>query len=213
MLVMLERTRAGHGFNAADSSGDGLFADDCQDADITDAMHVRATAKFLTVKATRGVGIGNGDHAHVVFGIFVAEKSQSTGGQGVFQRSDVGFDGGVHANFFVDLLLDVMEFLRVNGSEMREIKTQALGRIERAGLLDVRAQSVAQRRVDEMRSAVIAHDMGATLGVAYRGAAVADVKVFFGGDAMSHQAGNGIERATYVGEPLGAGVVVEAASV
>src|SRR3984885_6005989 len=118
MLVMLECTGAGHGFNAANSSGDGLFTDDFQDADIADTMDVRATAKFLAVKAARGVGIGDSDHAHIVLGIFVAEKCEGSGGQSFFERSDVSFDGGIEANFFVDLLLYVAEFLRVDGSEM-----------------------------------------------------------------------------------------------
>ena len=141
---MLERAGAGYGFDAADSGSDGLFTDDFQDADVADAVNVRAAAKFLAVKAARSARIGNGHHANVVLGIFVAEKSEGAGGQGVFQGSDVRFDVGVQANFFVDLLFDVAQFLRVDGREMSEIKTEAFWRIERAGLLDVRAEGVAQ---------------------------------------------------------------------
>src|ERR1700720_3070770 len=96
---------------------------------------------------------------------------------------------------------------------MSEIKTQALGRIEGASLLDVRAESVAQRGVDEVRAAVIAHNVGATLGVGYHRDAVAYVEGFLGGDAMSHQASHGIKGAAYVGEMLRARLVVEAADV
>src|SRR6202171_1108338 len=210
---MLERTDAGHGFDTADSGSDRLLTDDFQDADIANAVDVRAAAKFLAVKAARGVGVWNGNYANVVLGIFVAEKSEGAGSQGVFQGSDVGFDGGVEANFFVYLLLDIAQFLRVNRREMSEIKTQALWRIEGAGLLDVRAESIAQRRVDEMRSAVVAHDVRAALRVGNHCDAVAHVKRFLGGNAMSDQAGHGIKGAAYVCETLRAGVVVEAADV
>src|ERR1700730_12788766 len=210
---MLERTDAGHGFYAADPGSDRLFTNYFQNANIADAMHVRTAAKFLAVKAAGGMGIGNGYHANVVLGIFVAEKSEGAGGQGLFQGSDVGFDGGVEANFLVYLLLDVAQFLWVDGSEMREIKTQALWRIEGAGLLDVRAESIAQRRIDEVRSAVIAHDVRAALGVGDHGDAVTHAKRFLGGNAMSDQAGHGIKCTTNVSEALGAGVVVKAADV
>src|ERR1700688_4531671 len=172
---MLERTSAGHGFDAANPSGYRLFTDDFQNADIADAVNVRAAAEFLAVKTAGSARVGNGDHTNIVFGIFVAEKSEGAGGQGFFQGSDIGFERGVYANFVVDLLLDVAQLLGIDGSEMSEIKTEALGRIEGAGLLDVRAESIAQRRVDEMRSAVIAHDIGAALGVSYHSDAVADV--------------------------------------
>ena len=110
-------------------------------------------------------------------------------------------------------MLDVAKFLRVDGREMGEIETQAFWRIEGAGLLDVGAEGVAQGGVDKVRAAVIAHDVGATLSVSDNGDAVAYVEGFFGGDAMSYEAGHGIEGAAYVGDPLRAGLVVEAADV
>src|ERR1700736_557959 len=120
---MLECTGAGRGFDAADSGSDRLFTDNFQDGNVANAVHVRAAAKFLAVKAAGGARIGNGNYANVVLGIFVAKKSKCAGSQGVLQGSDVGFDGGVKANFFVYLLLDVAQFLRVYGGEMSEIKT------------------------------------------------------------------------------------------
>src|ERR1700693_3560244 len=210
---MLKRTGAGYGLDAADSGGDRLFTNDFQYADIADAVNVRAATKFLAVKAAGSVRIGNSYDANVVLGIFIAEKSEGAGSQGVFQGSDVGFDGGVEANFFVYLLLDVAQFLGVDGSEMSEIKTQAFGRIEGAGLLDVRAESITQRGVDEVRSAVIAHDVGATLRVGSHSDAVAHVKRFLRGGAVSHQSGHGIKCAAHVGEALRAGGVVEAADI
>src|SRR5450432_4253135 len=112
-------------------------------------MDVGAAAKLLAVEAARGIGVGNGDYAHAVFRVFVAEESEGSGGESVFERSDVGFDGGVEADLFVDLLLDVAEFVGIDGSEVRKIKTQAFGGVQRAGLFDVGAEGVAQRGVDE----------------------------------------------------------------
>ena len=127
ILIVLERAGAGDGFDAADAGGDGLFADNFQYADVADAVNVRAAAKFLAVKAARRVGIGNGHHAHVVLGIFVAEKSERAGGQRIFQRGDVGFHGGVDADFVVHLLLDVAEFLRVDGAKCEKSKRRRSG--------------------------------------------------------------------------------------
>ena len=109
--------------------------------------------------------------------------------------SDIGFDGGVEADFFVDLLLDVAKLRRIDGSEVGEIKTQALGRVQRAGLLDVGAENIAQRGVDQVRAAVIAHDVGAAFGIGDDGDAIADVKSLFGDDTVSDQSCDGIVRA------------------
>ena len=52
-LVFGEGAVAGDGFDAADAGGDGLLADDLEDADIAGAVDVRAAAKFLAVEAAR----------------------------------------------------------------------------------------------------------------------------------------------------------------
>src|SRR5262249_47800084 len=150
-LEMLERANAGDGFDAADSGGDGLLADDFQDADIADIVNVRATAEFLGVEAARCALVGNGDDAYVRFWIFIAEESEGPGSEGVFDRRDVGCDLRVVADFVVHLLLDIAEFFRVNVSKMREVKAQAIRSVERASLLDVRAKNVAQCGVNEVR--------------------------------------------------------------
>ena len=55
---------------------------------------------------------------------------------------------------------------------MRKVKAQPLRRVQRAGLLYVRPENVAQRSVDEMRAGVIADDARAAIGVGYDGQAV-----------------------------------------
>ena len=68
----------------------------------------------------------------------------------------------------VHLLLDVLQLFGIDVREMRKVKAQALGRVQRAGLLYVRAQNVSQGRMHQMRSRVIADDARAALGVGLR---------------------------------------------
>ena len=68
------------------------------------------------------------------------------------------------ADFFVYLLLDFGELAGIDGGEVRKVEAQMIGRDERAGLLHVRAEDVAQRGVHQVRRRVVAH-------VALRGAA------------------------------------------
>ena len=64
-----------------------------------------------------------------------------------------------------------------------------IGRDERAGLLHVRAERVAQRGVEQVRRSVIAHVARAALGVGDGGNAVAYAQILFGDDAVRDQAG------------------------
>src|SRR5262249_41288834 len=140
---MFERTDARDGFDAADSRSDGIFADNFEYSDVADVAHVASAAEFFGVEAARGALVGNGDDTDVRFGIFVAEESERAGRERVVDRCDVGCDLRIAADLVVDLLLDVAEFFRVNRSEVRKVETQAVGRVERAGLLDVSAKNVA----------------------------------------------------------------------
>ncbi len=139
---------------------------------------VRAAAKLLAVKAARRGGIGNGHHADVLFRVAVAEEGQSAGSERVVQRGDVGLDLGVEQNFVVHLLLDVAQFGRIDRSEVREIEAQACWLDQRAGLLDVRAENVAQRGVHQVRRGVIALDVLAPRAVGFSRDAIAHGQFF-----------------------------------
>ena len=163
--------------------------DDFEHADFAGADDVRAAAKFLAVEAARRGGVGNGDDADVGLRIFVAEEGERAGGERVVDIHDVRADFEVFADFFVHLLLDVGEFAGIDGGEVREIEAQMIGRDERAGLLHVRAENVAQRGVHQVRGGVVAHVARAALGIGDGGDAVADVQIFFGDDAVRDQSG------------------------
>ena len=117
-------------------------------------------------------------------GILVAEEGERAGGESVVDVHDVGRDVEIVANFVVHLLLDVGELAGIDGGEVREIEAQAVGRDERAGLLHVRAENVAQRGVHQVRGGVVAHVARAALGIGDGGDAIADVQIFFGDDAV-----------------------------
>ena len=102
-------------------------------------------------------------------------------------------------DFFVHLLLDVGDLAGIDGGEVREIEAQMIGRDERAGLLHVRAENIAQRGVHQVRRSVIAHVARAALGIGDRGDAVAHVQIFFGDDAVRDQPCDRIIRAANFG--------------
>ena len=63
---------------------------------------------------------------------------------------------GVAENLLVHEPLDFFDFGAVHGGVMSEVETQAAGIHHAAGLLDVRAQHLAQRGVEQVSRGVIA---------------------------------------------------------
>ena len=148
LLKLAQRAFAGDGFDAPHAGGDAAFIDDLADADIAGAAHVRAAAQLLAET-------GHGDHAHLL-AVFFAEQRHGAGGDGLIERHDVGVDLGVAEDLLVHEPLDFFDFGAVHGGVVGEIEAQAAGLHHAAGLLDVRAQHLAQRGVQQMRGGVIA---------------------------------------------------------
>ena len=136
---MFEGADAGDGFDPAHSGGHGLLAYDFQHADIAHALDVRTAAQFLRVEAAGRAGIGNGHHADVRFGIFVAKEGQRAGVQRLLERGHAGFDLRIQADFVVHLLLDVAQLFGTYVCEVRKVEAQAVGRVQRARLFHVDA--------------------------------------------------------------------------
>ena len=88
--------------------------------------------------------------------VFLAEQRHRAGGDRFFRRSHVGLHRRVAVDLLVDDALDVVELLARDRLEVHEVEAQPIGRDERAGLLDVRAEHLAQRRVQQVRRRVIA---------------------------------------------------------
>ena len=96
---------------------------------------------------------------------------------------------------------------------MRKIEAQVIGRDERAGLLHVRAENVAQGGVHQVRRGVVAHVARAANGIGHGGDAIADVEIFFRDDSVRDEAADRIVGAFHFGELERHVVVVERAGV
>ena len=85
-------------------------------------------------------------------------------------------DRRVAADLLVDDPLDAIELVARDRLEVHEVEPQAIGRDERSGLLHVRAEHLAQRRVQQVRRRVVAARRVADVGVDLRGDDVADAQ-------------------------------------
>ena len=139
---------------------DGFLAGELEQADFAGGGGVRAAAE-LGREAVREL-----DHAHLVAVLFAEERHGVVLVDGhvdghVFER----FDFGVGEHFAVDDVLDLFEFFVGDLREVGEVEAQAVGIDQRAGLLDVRAQNLAQRGVEQVRAGVVAADGVAALAI------------------------------------------------
>src|SRR5215472_3432494 len=96
---------------------------------------------------------------------------------------------------------------------MGEIEAQTLGRIERAGLLDVCPENVAERSVHQVCPGVVTHDAGSPLRIGYYRYAVAHAQGLLCDDAMRGQSNDRIVRSTHFGEHLRLSRIVEFARI
>ncbi len=143
----VERGLAGDGFDAARACGDGHFSRDLDEADLARGRHVRAAAEFLGVAA-------DVDQADELAVLVAEEGERVVGLPGIF---DLGRDdAGVVDDLLVDQLLDLAELRLGELFEVREIEAQAVRRLVRAELADVRAEDLAQRPVDQVRGGMVA---------------------------------------------------------
>ena len=71
-------------------------------------------------------------------------------------RTHVRCDRRVPDDLLVDDALDAIEFVAGDRLEVHEVESRAIGSDERAGLLDVRAQHLAKRGVQQMRGRMVA---------------------------------------------------------
>src|ERR1051325_9332801 len=104
-------------------------------------------AEFLAERFDR-------DYPHLL-AVLVAKKSQCALGHGVLNAHDFRSHRFVLANFAVDDGFNLINVARCEGTKMSEIEPEAIRRDERAILLDVRSQHVAQGRMHEMGRRVI----------------------------------------------------------
>ena len=97
--------------------------------------------------------------------------------------------------------------------EVREVEAQVAGIDQRARLLHMRAQHLAQRGMQQVRAGVVAHGRAADFVVDHGIDFVADVDGLLGDDAMRAHALHGIGHAFDVGDQRVVIVGVEPADI
>ena len=106
--------------------------------------------------------------------------------------------GSIVADDAADLVLDRALLLGGQPAVEREVEAQVVGRHERAGLARALADHVAQRAVQQVGARVVAHRVGAPLGVHLRRHGLADPEAAMQRAAMDDQAA---QRLLRVGRP------------
>ncbi len=95
---------------------------------------------------------------------------------GLVERHDVGLHRGVLQDLLVHQALDFFDFGAIHGGVVGEIEAQPAGFHHAAGLLDVRAEHLAQRSVQQVRGGVVAPRGVAQRSGDFRAQCIADVR-------------------------------------
>ncbi len=134
------------------------------------------------------------EHAHLV-AILLAEEHQRTGFLRVVDGHHARLGGGVGQHLGVDDGFDARHLLVAHRRVVGEVETRALGVHQRALLLHMRTQHLAQRLVHEVRDAVVAYGLRALLRIDPRDEFVADLDLAFDDAAVvAKDAGLHLER-------------------
>jgi hypothetical protein len=162
-LHVLQRGLAGHGLDAADAAGHAPLAHDPEQPDLAGRADVRPAAEL-----DRDLGV-EGDDADGLAVLLAEERHRAAGlrlgerDAGLDARGDVLEDPAVHA------ALDLPLLLGRDPLEVREVEAEAVRGDERALLLDVRAEHLAQRGVEEVGGGVVLDDAAAAVARDERG--------------------------------------------
>ena len=143
-----ERIVASNGFDAAHASGHAALGHDLEQADVAGAGHVGAAAEFA-----READI---QHAHGV-AVFLAEQRHGAALDRVVIGHDLRHGGLVGQDLSIDDGFHAGDLLGGQRRVLREVETGLVGIDQRAALLDVSAQHLAQRLVHQVGGGVVAH--------------------------------------------------------
>ena len=107
--------------------------------------------------------------------VLLAEGGHRAPGLGLVQRQLLGDDGQTVQNSTVDQILHLVQLLGGDAFKVSEVETQAVRLHQRACLMDVVAQYLHQRGIQQVGGAVGAADGGAADGVNRGGHGIADL--------------------------------------
>src|SRR5688572_6548936 len=157
----LERAFARRRLDAADAGGDAALARDLEQPDVAGPADVGAAAKL-------GREVAERQHAHLVAVLLAEERHRTRLDRRIVGHvADVA--GSVPADFRVHHPLDRLELLRGDRLRVREIEAQPVRRDQRPFLDYVRAEDLAQRRVQEVGGGMVEHRRLARRAVHGRG--------------------------------------------
>ena len=146
----LVRLEACHGLDTARVGRDRGLLHDLEQTDFGRVAHMGATAQLLGERARL-------DDAHELAVLLAEQRGNARLASGG-ERCLVGEHGGIGHDDVVADALDLEYLLVGHRLEVREVEPQTVGRDERARLLDMVAQHLDQRRLQNMRGGVVAGD-------------------------------------------------------
>src|SRR5690606_15204633 len=164
-LDALERDIAGDGLDSADAGRDAALGDDAEQANVAGAAHVRPAAEL-----TRAADVEDPD----LVAVLLAEQRHRAAANRLVVGDQPGLDRSVLEDLAIDDLLDLANLLAGHRRVVAEVEARLLRIHQRALLLDMRAEHLAQRLVHQVRRRVVAHGAGARRAVHARMDGVAD---------------------------------------
>ena len=146
-----QRIQTGHSLNTAHARRHATFGRDGEQANVTRALHVGATAEFAA-----GADV---QHAHG-FAVLLAKQHHGTGFLGRFNVHHAGLGLGIGQHLGVHDVLNLANLSIGDRRGVREVKPSALRVHQAAFLLHMVTQHFAQGFVHQVRGAVVAHGCG-----------------------------------------------------
>ena len=174
-LQEVERGSARDAFDPAHALRDAAFGRDDEHRDVAGARDVRAAAEFDRVRRVGfRHGIAEAQHAHFI-AVLLAEQRHRARLDRLVRRHHADFRRSVLADDGVHFGLDRFDVLARHRRGVREVETEIVGLDQRALLRDVLAQTVAQRRMQQVRRRMVGADLGAAHAVDLQFGDVADL--------------------------------------
>ena len=156
----LERGRPRHGLDPPHPGAHAALGHDPEQPDIARPPHMRAAAELDRERRTTIRPRAHRDHAHLVAILFPEQRHRPLG-YGGLGRHEPGRDLGVAPDLGIHLGLDGGQVVPPDRRRLAHVEAQAVGRVQAALLRHVRTQPPPQRRMQQVRRAVVRADRAA----------------------------------------------------
>src|SRR6185503_8497197 len=146
-LRIVDCTSTGQRLDTAYACGDAAFTRDHEIADVARGLDVCSAAQLEAETRYR--------HHTDAIAVLLPEERHGPGRNRFLGRAHLGLHRDVAPDLLVDDAFDLEHLRRSDWREVCEVETQPIGCYQRARLLDVAAEHLPQRRVQEVRRRVI----------------------------------------------------------